>query len=155
MTDKKKKTPPKIKAITLKQRVFLKVYLETGNATEAAMEAYNCKDKNSARALGSETLTSLSNGPIKERMDAAGLTDEYLMSIIHDGLTSEKVEVAKFQGSIGGEKAYADHQTRARYAELALKWKGELKDRLIHEGSVPVTFDGDNPKDYIKSHLDD
>ncbi len=145
-------TPSKI---TIKQRKFLKAYLETGNATEAAMQAYDCKDRGSAQSLGSETLSNLVNGPIKERMDAAGLSDEYLMSIMHDGLNADKVEIVKFEGKINDEKAFPDHRTRAKYAELILKWKGELKEHLIHEGRVPVEFTGDNPQEYINDKIDE
>ena len=141
--------------LTIKQRKFLKVYIETGNATEAAEQAYDCKDRGSAQSLGSETLSKLVNGPLKSRMDAAGLTDEYLMSVLHDGLVADKVEIDKYEGAIMDEKAFPDHRTRARYAELVLKWKGELKEHLVHENAVPVKFDGENPKEYIQSKLDE
>jgi hypothetical protein len=41
---------------TLKQTRFVNEYLETGNATEAAMRAYNPHTRATARAIGSENL---------------------------------------------------------------------------------------------------
>ena len=42
---------------TLKQKRFAKKYLETGNATEAAMQNYNVKSREVAKVVGSENLT--------------------------------------------------------------------------------------------------
>lgn len=42
---------------TLKQQRFVNEYLETGNATEAAMRAYNPQSRATARVIGSENLT--------------------------------------------------------------------------------------------------
>ncbi len=44
------------KRLTLKQLKFIQIYIETGNATKAAMEAYNCKNLRVAAVLGSENL---------------------------------------------------------------------------------------------------
>ena len=40
--------------LTLKQNKFVETYIETGNATKAAMQAYNTTDKNTAAVLGHE-----------------------------------------------------------------------------------------------------
>ena len=45
------------KRLTLKQLKFIQIYIETGNATKAAMTAYRCKNENVAKSLGSENLT--------------------------------------------------------------------------------------------------
>jgi len=43
--------------LTLKQKNFADVYLDTGNATEAADRVYKPKNRATARAIGSENLT--------------------------------------------------------------------------------------------------
>ena len=43
--------------MTLKQKKFSNIYLESGNATEAAMQAYKPKKRATARSIGSENLT--------------------------------------------------------------------------------------------------
>ena len=45
------------KKLTPKQEKFVEVYLETGNASESARQAYNCETDGSARAVGCENLT--------------------------------------------------------------------------------------------------
>ncbi len=126
------------KDLTIKQRRFLEVYIETGNATEAAMQAYDCKDRKSAKSLGNSILTKLDNEAINIKMDAAGLTDELLMLKLHEGLYANTVIVAKHQGAILDEKSYIDHPTRARFTELALKLKGKLTEKHIHTVKEPT-----------------
>lgn len=109
--------------LTVKQRKWLKVYLETGNATEAAMQAYDCKDRESASALGAENLRKL-RGPVRDLMEARGLTVGRLLAVLGGGLDAERVEVAKFQGAISGEKSYRDWPTRHRYLDTAMKLLG-------------------------------
>lgn len=43
---------------TLKQKRFAQVYVQTANATEAAMQVYDCNNRHTAQAVGSETLSS-------------------------------------------------------------------------------------------------
>ena len=129
--------------LTIKQRKWLKVYIETGNATEAAMQAYNCKKRDTARALGAENLAKLS-GPVSEILDMAGLTNGKLMDSIADGVGAMKTEIAKFQGKIGGEKDYIDYPTRKGYIEIALNLKGLLRaDGDIAPPDVNINL---NPK---------
>lgn len=59
---------------TLKQTRFVHEYLETGNATEAAMRAYDPHNRATARAMGSENLAKPN---IRDLIDNA-LTEEGL-----------------------------------------------------------------------------
>lgn len=43
--------------MTIKQKLFVQKYLESGNGTQAALEAYNTNDTNTAAAIASENLT--------------------------------------------------------------------------------------------------
>lgn len=47
---------PKGDKPTLKQKEFAKLYVQTGNATEAAVQVYDVGNRNTAQALGSENL---------------------------------------------------------------------------------------------------
>lgn len=42
--------------LTTKQRRFIQEFFKSNNATEASMEAYNCKDRVVAASIGSENL---------------------------------------------------------------------------------------------------
>lgn len=109
--------------LTPKQRKFYKVYAETLNATEAAMQAYNCKDRDSARALGTEVLAKLS---FQELMNVMGLTDEHLMKVGQDGLNKS----AKFATINGKTQAVPDYATRHKYWDTFLRLKGKLSDKI-------------------------
>ena len=48
---------PRLKRLSLKQKKFVKKYIESGgNATEAGLEAYNVKNRKSAQAVAYQTL---------------------------------------------------------------------------------------------------
>ena len=44
------------KRLSPKQKGFVRDYLETGNATEAAVRNYNAKDRDTASSIGAENL---------------------------------------------------------------------------------------------------
>jgi len=44
--------------LTPKQRAFANAYIETGSAPEAAISAYNCSSRNSARVMAHRTLNN-------------------------------------------------------------------------------------------------
>ena len=153
-TPKKKKHTSKGDSLTIKQRKWLVVYMDTGNATEAAMQIYDCENRETASVIGSENLVKL-KGKFSDVMDMAGLSDEFLAMKLREGMDAEKVEIAKHQGKILDEKTYIDYPTRKSYIDLALRAKGRLKEHIVHEGAVPVEFTGDNPQEYINSKIDE
>lgn len=110
--------------LTLKQRKWLKLYLELGNATEAAVQSYDCKDRESAAQIGYENLRKLDYADFLEQ---AGVTDELLIK-----KTAEGLEAVSAVGKI------PDFTTRLKYLELAYK----LKNRFIIRKDITS---GDNP----------
>lgn len=129
---KREKRPPK----TIKEKKFVKEYIKTGNATEAAMRTYDVKDRKNANALGTETLAKLS---ISDLMDNKGLTDDKLLDKLDEGLLSNRVISANIvvtksdDPTVKDQKAHTktqdfievpDMPTRHRYLETALKLKG-------------------------------
>ena len=74
----KQKKPRRKRSLKVKR--FIKKYLETGNATEAAMEVYNANSRKSAQALGSKLL---SKDIVQDSLDIAlqrqGLDDDTLL----------------------------------------------------------------------------
>jgi hypothetical protein len=138
-------TPPPIeKELTMKQRKWLDIYLQTGNATEAAMQSYDCKDRDSAKSIGCENLTKLD---YIDFMEAAGVTDKLLQEKLLEGLDSTKQIGARkiVQGARTGHEIKVDAMTdtddfidvpdyavRHKYLETALK----LKKRLVEKNDV-------------------
>jgi hypothetical protein len=107
--------------LTLKQRKWIKEYIKTGNATEAAMRVYDCKDRNTAANVGSENLRKLQ---VNDLMEEMGLTDVALINIGVEGMTKANKQ------SITGE-IFPDYGTRRGYWETLLKLKGKLNDSKV------------------------
>src|SRR5439155_980445 len=70
------------RALTVKQRKFVKHYVESGNATQAALAAYNTADPHTASAIAAETLENPGvQQAVAELLDANGLSDGKLLGI--------------------------------------------------------------------------
>ena len=134
----------KNKDFTIKQRKWLKAYIKTGNATEAAMRVYDCKDRGSAANVGWENVRKLD---FSELMEESGLTDTLLNQKTIEGLAANKQLAARVifkkeapTSQSAGELPLAnsttddfievpDYAIRHKYLETALK----LKKRLDHK----------------------
>ena len=128
-------TPVKL---TAKQRKWIKVYSETLNATEAAMQSYNCKDRNSAALIGHENLIKLN---FEELMAVIGLTDETALVSIKDGISATRPIIDPQTNKLS---KIADYATRHKYTETLLKLKGKLdtqKIELTGKGGEPLKME--------------
>jgi len=97
------------KRLTLKQLKFVQLYIETGNATKAAMTAYRCKNENTAKSLGSENLTKPDIAcEIEKYRKEGGLSIQKAINAINDAYNAEK-------------KGSPDHNVRLRSADMTLK----------------------------------
>lgn len=108
--------------LTLKQRKWMKIYLDCGNATEAAMQIYDCKDRDSARNIGYENLSKLD---YTEFLEEGGITDDLLKRKIAEGLDATKIKTSLTEP----DKIENDFAIRHKYLETALKLKQRLIDR--------------------------
>jgi hypothetical protein len=136
--------------LTLKQRKWMKIYLECGNATEAAMQVYDCKDRNSAKQIGYENLSKLN---YTEFLEEGGITDERLKRVLSDGLDANRVVSAMNTGKQASAATadfidVPDHIVRHKYLETALKMKQRLMDR------ADLTSNGETIKIDASSMLD-
>lgn len=132
--------------LTLKQRRFVRYYLETGNATEAAMKAYKCKDEASAATIGWENLRKLDILTLFVRlMDKEGITDHKLLRVLDEGLNAMKLHSANLilkkdpktgkliaQENPNDYVEIEDKLTRHKYLETALKLKKKLEEANIN-----------------------
>ena len=123
----------KAKKLTPKQRRFLKAYVENGgNASQAARDTLDCSEEN-ASVSGSLMLGRL-RAPITELMDAAGLTDAKLISLMANGLEADK-SIVVGQGKAARLEVAPDHPTRKFMVELSMKVKGHLVQKVQHQGA--------------------
>ena len=97
------------KRLTLKQLKFIQIYIETKNATKAAMTAYRCKNLRVAAVLGSENLIKPDIAyEIDKYRKKGGLSIQKAINAINDGYEAEK-------------KGSPDHNVRLRSADMTLK----------------------------------
>lgn len=114
--------------LTFKQRKWIKLYLETGNATEAAMKVYDVKDRDSAKQIGYENLSKLDYSSF---MEEAGITDVLIQQKIMEGLDANRVISAMNTGkqATGATADFIDvpdYAIRHKYLETVLKLKKRL-----------------------------
>lgn len=108
--------------LTLKQRKWLKLYLELGNATEAAMKVYDCKDRDSAANIGWENVRKLD---FSDLMEESGITDERLKKKLDEGLEATRIKTSLTEP----DRVVPDYPTQHKYLETALKLKRKLIER--------------------------
>lgn len=130
----------KDKDLTLKQRKWLKEYLTSGNASDAAYKVYNCKNKESAAQIGWENLRKLDYTSFLEE---AGVTDDLLQKKIIEGLDATRtVSAVKTSKNATADSTdfvdVPDFMARHKYLETALK----LKRRLTEKQEVDITSGG-------------
>lgn len=109
--------------LTPKQKKFFQVYAKTLNSAEAAMQAYDCKDRDVAASIGNENLRKLD---FQQLMDAMGLDDENLLKAGHEGL-NKAIKPVVINGKL---QAVPDYATRHKYWDTFLKLKGKLADKI-------------------------
>ena len=70
------------RGLTVKQRRFVKHYVETGNGTQAALVAYGTDDPATAHAIAAENLQKPAiQQAVSELLEAGGLSDRKLTEI--------------------------------------------------------------------------
>jgi hypothetical protein len=126
--------------LTLKQRKFIKAYIQTGNATKAAKAAgYACKSNPSYAEMGSRTLRKVESR-MCEILVEAGLDNTTLAKKALEGLNAMVVKPFAHEGKVISEPQYIDFPTRAKYLEIVAKMKGLLKEKVDKKVSGTVTF---------------
>jgi len=113
---------PAQKKLTKKQRKWIKVYRQTLNATEAAMQAYDCKNRDVAKQIGSENIAKLDWFDL---LNYSGLDDETLVKANVEGLKATRPVLDPTTNTL---QAVADYSVRHKYLETALKLKNKLQD---------------------------
>ena len=113
MTKPNKLVEKGLAGMTPKQAKFLKLWLEHGNASKAAMEAYNCKNMMSAANIGSEVLSKLKN-PMKLFLEQHGFGLTHLVKIVLEATTAVKTDIT-------GDK-HPDYRVRLEAADRLSKW---------------------------------
>ena len=145
------------KTLTLKQRKWLKEYINSGNASDAAFKVYKCKNRESAANIGWENVRKLD---YTDFLEAAGVTDSLLQQKILEGLDATKtVSAVKTSREATADSTdfidVPDFLARHKYLETALKLKNRLverkditsKDKEIEPTKIFIVEDTSNTPD--------
>lgn len=110
---------------THEDRTFVAHYVESGNASQAAMQAYGIVDPITASRRGNAFLKA--NRHVFDMvMDREGLTDRAIVKTIAEGMSAMKRTYAKHQGEMGEHADDVDHRTRLDAAKLGAQLRGHL-----------------------------
>ncbi len=117
--------------LTLKQRKFIKYYLESGNATASVMRAYNVRNKANAWAMTQQLLKTID---FVELLELAGVSDAQLGNKMKEGLNATKLTK--------GGATIPDLELRHKYLVTALEAKHKIKNKLevTGENGQPIRF---------------
>lgn len=115
MATPKPKRPPK----TIKEKKFVKAYLETGNATKAATIAYNA-NPSWANRLGHEVLSKLD---MTSAFRKAGMTEE----VMAQNTTQIALTATKVHGTTDDFIEIPDYTNRLNAMKFAAQLMGMTK----------------------------
>ena len=117
-----------MRQLTPKQRAFCKHYLATlGNAPKAALRAYNCSSRNSARVMACKALKLPQvRELLKLELLKVGLPEKALLTMKESMKATKRVRVG------GRTVEVPDHLIRIRAATFLLKLLTEGESRLTH-----------------------
>lgn len=120
--DNAKTKEPKL---TLKRRAWLKAYLKTFNATEAARVAgYRCKNPDSFETIGYQNFRKLQ--PVIQRwFEQVGLTPERIKAKIIQGMEARETKRVKVKGAVKQESLPAGRHLIATSGTLAYDKEGK------------------------------
>ena len=105
--------------LTPKQQAFVQYYIETGSGPEAAMRAYNCSSRNSARVMAHRNRHNPKIIACIERLWSEHNLLERSVQTLAEGL---KATIINQQ--TGESSEFPDHGTRLEAAVIALKLRG-------------------------------
>ena len=129
---------------TLKQRRFIKAYVENGgNATQAAWVAYDTEDYDTAKSIGCENLTKpYIRQEIDRLMEAVELS------------TKDSLRAIKDAFSATDKSNRPDHRMRLKAAGLQLKLRGAYpQNRQTHQPQPQQHIHQTRPLDVIMKAL--
>jgi len=105
--------------LTPKQRAFVHYYIETCSAPEAAMIAYNCSSRNSARVIAHRNLNNPKILAYIESLLADHNLEKKTARALGEGLRATKVIVT--DRKTGERIEFPDHKVRIKTAMIVLK----------------------------------
>ena len=152
------------RGLTIKQNMFVKGLVESGNGTQAALGAYNTSSSEVAKVIASENLTKLNvREAVEQAMERNGLSVEYISGKIKDSMVagvgikaknSDTIRAGevllKLRGAFPTKQSASLHvdirqmAERMSYGELKEEYERlkRVTDQVIAEGSMREKITG-------------
>lgn len=112
------------KKLTQKQAQFVKNFVETGNGTASAMDAYEATTVDSAANIASQNLNKPKIADeIEKALTKKGITADKIAQVIADGLEATKIGYDK-ENEEYFETGLPDHNARHKYLETVIEITG-------------------------------
>ena|SRR3990167_2941897 len=130
---------PKTRDLTLKQKKFIKRYLETGNAAQAIIDSYDVVNRDTAAEMGSQNLRKLKD-VVQSIMVQRGLDLDKMVEVVY-GAT----EATKWNDFTGEREP--DHMVRLKAIDVASKWLGleeKAQINILGKGDMSIEFIGND-----------
>jgi len=108
--------------LTPKQRAFVQYYIQTGSAPEAAMRAYNCSSRNSARVIAHRNRHNPKINACIERLWSEHNLLERSVQTLAEGLKATQTII--IDGKTGERSEFPDHRIRLDTVKIVLKLRG-------------------------------
>ncbi len=113
-----------MKRLTLKQRKWLKAYLKSGNATEAARQAgYQAKSDTAFEQIGFQNVRKL-QPHIARWIDEHELSETRLKELLIQGLTAKETKFFQHEGEVVTEREVVAWGPRRAFLDMALRVRG-------------------------------
>lgn len=125
--------------MTLKQRLFVKKYIENnGNATQAVLDTYDVKNKHTAESIGSENLRKPEvQREIGLALESAGLSNDYISELLRDATTA-------------GLGVKATNSDSLRGLDIILKLKGVYPQQIKKTAHLRIDMTDNANKNYTE-----
>lgn len=134
--------------LTMKQKEFAKELVlgeDKGNATEAVMQSYNVKNRNTASGIGAENMAKPHiRAEVDRLLEEHDLTDDLVAKRLKEGVDATHVVMTKTAGGTQvKETKVPDRDVRLKYIQEVNKIKGSYApDRIQTENvNIDVTLE--------------
>ena len=149
--------------LTTKQTIFVREIIKGNNATQAALEAYQTNNVNSAKVIGSRLLTNVNvQELINESLRSEGLSPSVLaknignlansvpQKVSGETVLKANVELLKIQGAYPNNKVTIQRdfmaERRARWESMSLEdMKKELEELKTKNAELLKDIEEDTP----------
>ena len=130
---------PKLTRLSIKQRNFAKTFVETqGNATESAMQNYNCKNRRSASLVGCINLKNpMVAQEIERLLEGKNITDDFMFQRLKEGM--EAKVVSSYQGE-AVQSDLPDHNAAYKWWEAGAKMKNYFPAQETINKNLNIDF---------------